>query len=413
MKRNIVYLTFLAVGLFASCSKDDGPVEPEGPADATITVSVFTSTKPVSGKAVDTKADDPLDTGKEATINNLQLAVFKPDGSLLAAHYEDFSDKNGLRDTIGVSAKSGAHTLVVLANCGNISYTTLDELKKQTIDLTTQKSDDLSMSSKCISVNVKAGENYIGSKKDGDFSDKVISDDEWLIDNSRIKLTRIAGRIDMKSLSVEWSEATSADLKEANAGFLLKRMFVRDSKQKSRVISGTTGSASAEDWETVEWTNEWLGDGESIVFMHGRDAEEEHYLESLDLYTSAAGDKITEDTPKEFTPLRCYVTENGLDDKEAPSPTSIIVVGDIIDKDGNPILKNRYYTIIVNDGTGTTSDNEKVEFMHIKRNYVYQIYATITGKGSPSEEKFSNASITAVVSPAPWTVAYEEHPNIN
>lgn len=407
MKRNILYLTLLTTGLLVSCSNDGGPAEPEGPVDATLTLSVFAGTRPTGTKAASTKADDQV-IGNEAEINNLQIAVFKQDGSLLAAHYEDFTQKEGLKDTIGVSAKSGRYTLVVLANAGNVNYTKLSELKGETVKLSTQSSDNLTMSSKCMTVDIKAGENYIGPK-DG-FGGKEIPSDAYFLKEERIKVTRIAGRIDMELLSVDWSDDTSGDLKKEGAGFRLKKIYVRDAKEESRIISGSeTSDLTAADWELVEW--------EGVPALHGNDQDENEakYLPSLNLYPlSDGGDAIIEfgDT-KKFSPLSCYVTENGNYPEQVPAPTRIIVVGDIIDSKGETILSDRHYTIKVNDGNSEITGGGISNFTYIRRNYVYHIYATITGKGSPDEESFSNSSITVLVQAVDWDVVYEKHPDVN
>lgn len=408
MKRNILYLTLLTVGLLASCSKDsDGPVEPEGPVDATITLSVFSGTKPSGTKAA-TKADDTDGqvVGNEARINNLQIAIFKADGSLLAAHYEDYSGVAGtvLRDTIGVSAKSGDYKLVVLANTGNINYTTLNELKEKTTELSTQSSDNLSMSSKCIAIKVAAGENYIGPS-DG-FGNKVMTGYHQ-ISQERIKVTRLVGRIDLESLEVDWSDDTSADLIAEQAGFKLKKIYIRAAKKESRVISGSeTPSIAAADWDLVEWAG--------VPSLHGKRGVE-NYLESLDLFFDETGENIAYHGTKDFAPLSCYVTENG-NKADIPDPTRIIIVGDITDNTGETILADRHYTIIVNDKDGNsqiTGGGLDSGFSYIRRNYVYHVSATITGKGSPDEERYNNASITSLVQAVPWQVIYEDHTDVN
>lgn len=406
MKRNILYLTLLAAGLLVSCSKDDGPVEPEGPVDATITLSVFSGTQP-SGTRAATKADesDGQVVGNEARINNLQVSIFKLDGSLLASHYEDYSaDFTGMRDTIGVSAKSGRYILVVLANAGNVTYTTLSELKGKTTELSTQSRDNLTMSSKCITIDIKAGENYIGPKNG--FGTKVMTGNP--ISEEKIKVTRIVGRIDLESLEVDWSEDTSADLMKEGAGFKLKKIYIRAAKKESRVISGSeTTAVGTADWELVEWTG--------VPVLHGNRGEESNYLSALDLFHSEEGTNIEYESSKTFDPLSCYVMENGNDNTDVPDPTRIIIVGDITDSQGNPILSNRYYTIIVNDKDGNSqiTGGGIDKFSYIRRNYVYHVYATITGKGSPEEERYNNASITSLVQSVPWQVKYEKHPDVN
>lgn len=393
----------LALCLLASCSSGDDEPEVIVPQDATLTFSV------APGSVLTKSSPGETLTG-EAKINNICAALFKGDGSLLTSSYVDYTLGAGGSenpDTIRISAKSITnYTYVILVNVGKTSFSTLEDLKKQTFALKDINVNNQPMCSQFRDVTLKPGANYIGSKDV--FTNAPV--DATFLNESAVKVYRTASRIDFEKIGVKWSDSDAADLIKANARFLLKRVYATQVKSYTYLIDRELNGNNY----SVE-----LKDGTSgLAYLHGRELGTTGYLETLNLFNPSEGAKsviISSGSPiesKEINdgkPWRCYVTENT--ENVITLPTTLILKGDILPATGNddPILKDRYFFVRLKD----MKDTQEKTLPGIIRNYVIRISATITGKGSSDEEYRENASAIVTVTPDNWSVEETQHEGVN
>ena len=398
----------LALCLLASCSSGDDEPEVIVPQDATLTLSVAPGSVLTKSSPRATNAVEML-TG-EAKINNICAALFKKeDGSLLTSSYVDCSleeEESKTPDTIRISAKSITnYTYVILVNVGKTSFSTLEDLKKQTFALKDINVNNQPMCSQFRDVTLKPGANYIGSK---DVFTNAPADATFL-NESAVKVYRTASRIDFEKIGVKWSDSDAADLKKANARFLLKRVYATQVKSYTYLIDRELNGNNY----SVE-----LKDGTSgLAYLHGRELGTTGYLKTLNLFNP-----LEEAEPvvilnngfievKEINsdkPWRCYVTENT--EEGLKLPTTLILKGDILPKTSDePILKDRYFFVRLKG----MEDTQKNKLAGVIRNYVIRISATITGKGSSDEEYRENASAIVTVTPDNWSVEETQHEGVN
>ena len=386
----------LALSLLVSCSSDsdDGP-EVVVAQDATLTMAIAPGS--ILTKAA--KSETPETKNGEKKINNICAALFKADGSLLTTAYVDYKDipTETTPDTIRISAKSDTpYTYVILVNVGNQSFSNLDDLKSKTYDLENIKVDNLPMCSRFMTITdqmLKPGANYWGPDKA--FPNKPTG--AGSLSEEAVNVYRTASRIDLEQISVSWSGDNAADLKEANARFHLKRIYVIDAKNATCLADHSSTDAS------VELT------GEGRTFLHGREAGE-NYFSGLDLFPAVGENPVVIDADNSYVPAnkwQCYVTEN----TETSNPTTLILKGDILEGD-TPILSDRYFFIRLENMKGTDANNTEHLLAGVIRNYVIRISATITGKGSGDEEYKENAYVRVTVTPEEWSVE-TQHEDVN
>lgn len=391
MKTFDILAFLLALGLLVSCSSDgdDGP-EVIVPQDATLTLAIAPG-------SILTKATEPETKDGERKINTICAALFKDDGSLLTTAYVDYKDvQAGTKtpDTIRISAKSDTpYTYAILVNVGNQSFSSLEDLKSKTYALKDIKVDNQPMCSRFMTIkSLKPGANYWGP--DEAFTNKPAGSNS--VNTSPINVYRTASRIDLEKVSVEWRETDAGDLKKADACFRLKRVYVSDAGSATYLTDREIDNYSVEIKENAS-------------FLQGKE-NGNAYFAPLNLFAPAEENApVIRANTDAYVPdngkWQCYVTEN----TKKANPTTLILKGDILDKDGKtPIMKDRYFFIRLLDMTDTRNNL----LAGVIRNYVIRISATITGKGSGDEEYRDNAYATVTITPDEWSVE-TQHENVN
>lgn len=377
MKRHKIYLFLLSGLLLAACSKEDKILpEPSGE-DAFATVSIA-----VDGVAKASKADTQVGTEAENAIKNLTVVFIDENkNEVIAQGYRVKKIGEEDKDTTArVGLKTGTYKMLLLANTEKISsFKPSDYYDKLIASLDKQGGKNgFVMSNIPTSVEIRAGENKITNE-----------------DGTPIKLKRLAGRIDLSLLTVDfkYNEGESQGNKDSDLQnipglkFRLKRVFLANVRPESYLFDTGAGGHLIEKDD-----NPYLRGIEDNAYFEGNASEiagNSSYASYLDENKDPENIiEVAEDTSLENV-ASFYAMTNSATKDSGEYPVILYIKGDLCDGTGKPVLTDRYFRIKLAKG--------------VQRNTLYKIEATIQGKGSPEPgDNKENIDLSATITVQTW-----------
>ena len=448
MKLRNLFLAGLAVCTMASCSKDETiDYSQMGPVDAYVSLA---ATSAIQTKAtVDTEGKELLDG--EKYINSLTAYVFKQDGGdgVLAgvkhltveeANKTENGKKlvgdNGLLAINHIVVKvtpnaegtssTDQFTAVIVANCDQLSVSSLKDLKSKTIAtaLTTpadvqagkaylpMTSDEIKFGGLVPNVVVngvtstytenwlsKGSSTTVSQVKDG--SDPV---DIPTTGITAITLNRLVARVQVEKLIFNLEE------QYPGASFKLQNMSLVNVRPTSTVEIGNGKYVKGYVSAAYAVSQKWISPSSSTVPA----------LAKTYTYNAFSGRDVTVDfssnTYKDDK-FCVYAYSNA----EVPAEQEVAKGPDYTNDN------NIYQTALLIAGEFKRSSTAKAEVRHFRvllkdkdqpvkvlANHVYKLTVTITGEGSPNEDEILlNAHVAATIEVAPWNVIIQEEDDAN
>lgn len=374
MKRSKIYPFLLSALLLAACSDEEpSPTPAPGGEEAFATVSVA-----VDGVAK-TKTETKTEKGipEEDEIYDLNVVFIDMAKNEVAGHAYREIDNN--QDTVRVGLKTGTYRLLVIANAGNISSFTPKDYYDKIISLAGQVGESAGrVGTKGLVMSNIARDVTIGKTTENGGINKI---------SETVK--RVVGRVDFSALSVDWADK---DLKGME--FQLSQVFLANVRPQSYLYDTKTKSNADSDWD--------LPDGES----HTMEIVEESYLCGIKDYFQG-GEIVAGNAPANYLKKDTSVTVTETESESAhiniasfyamtnscntdgTAPVILYLKGSIVDAADNPVLTDRYYRIKLANG--------------VQRNTLYQISATIQGKGSPEPgDNKENIDLSVIIRVKTW-----------
>lgn len=368
MKLNTLGTAWLvSVLLCAACSGNSdepapGPVSP----DARITIAV-------KAQSVATRAaTDPNAQAGEMNINRLTAFVFNEDGTvLLGSKTDTVGSADGEGKILDVPARSVKARIIVVANAPEHAFDavqTLGDLRELQAELSLQTQQNLTMSTPEVVTDspLAKDDNYIGFGG--------VDNVNGL--NTPLALTRIAARIDVAKIAVDF-RGTELD------GRTVRIDGIYLAKAKSASLY-----ASAEHWGAVEVAGKLVygaGAEQAAGLLSGVEQPADY------LTRTPSGMTVQENAPVKNA-CSFYTFENKAD----TGHTTLVVKATLLAQ--SPWKAQvRYFTAVVNpDGKSLRYDHD-----YVRRNYVYRLNITFTGKSFPDSE-YDVADLRVGISVAPW-----------
>ena len=367
MKLRNLFIAFLVVCACASCAKDaeKGPGTPTNK-DAKLSV------KYIATKADTGTSGDKNELPGEAEINNLTAFLFNETGTELFAMQrqtaragEELSGVDGIETSAfeNISFVLVANTPEGVLNDVN----TLAELQAKLAELSSQKQDNLTMSSPVITTQdpLLLGDNYIGY---GEGYDNLDNLDEPIV------LTRITSRISLVGTKTKFA---GTELEGRTVS--IDSIYLTNAKSTSKYVS-------VQDWGSVEAGTAFVYDAKAAGTA-GIAAGST----PVDYLNATVAKEVTDNSPADEILGSLYAFEN-----TAASASTRLVLRVTLQADEYHDAETRFFSIPVKhnaDGSGTEM---------IKRNYVYKIYATITDKTFSNDP--SDATLDVKITVAQWGV---------
>lgn len=368
MKSNTLGIGWLvSVLFFAACSgNSDEPAPVSVPTDARVTIAV-------KAQSAATRAVvDPNAQAGEININRLTAFIFNEDGTeLLGSKTDTVGSADGEGKILDVPARSVKARIVVVANAPEHAFDgvqTLGDFREMQAELPSQTQQNLTMSTPEIVTDspLAKDDNYIGFGG---------------VDNvnglgTPLALTRIAARIDVAKIAVDFKGT------ELNGRTVrIDGMYLAKAKSASLY-------ASADHWGAVEVAGKLVyGTGAEQVagFLSGVEQPAD-YLTRI-----PSGMTVQENAPVKNA-CSFYTFENKAD----AAHTTLVVKATLLAQSPWK-AQERYFTAVVNpDGKALRYDHD-----YIRRNYVYRLNITFTGKSFPDNE-YDVADLRVSISVAPW-----------
>ncbi|MCD8135262.1 MAG: fimbrial protein [Parabacteroides gordonii] len=358
MKRNKIYMLLLSGLLMVSCSKEEEPATGGEEAFATVSVAV-------DGLA-GTKADNATQAGsaEENAIKNLTAVFIDVAKNEVIGHaFKEITD--GDENKVRVSLKTGNYRMLVIANTEETGSFTPVDYYGLTTGLEEQIGETgFTMSNTAREIEIKAGENNI---------DETVK--------------RIAGRVDLSKLDVDWQDADLQNIEGLE--FHLSQVFLANVRPQSYLF------------DMMGWSDIAEGETHPMEIKEG-------YLCGIDNYFAggeiAKGNEQAEYLKKDFAPatiiksgesghvdLTHFYAMTNSDTKEAGQyPVILYIKGDLYDSvNGKNVLTDRYFRIKLAKG--------------VLCNTLYKISATIQGKGSPEPgDNKENIDMSVTITVQTW-----------
>lgn len=398
--RNLMYATMIACA-FASCSKDEDGITPDGgndEANATLEVKAFAKTKAL-----------PDGSTQEEAVNSLQLLVFNGTGD--AAVLEAIGTEPGeagAGESVKTKIKPGNKTVVVLANvdvakttpaitAGTTTFGTLKTTKLTFVN--GENNAAFTMNSKAYQVTLEASAiNYMG------YGSGTNSDTKYYIPNATetIKLYRNVAKISLTGVTLQANAS-----QYPGAALILKQVFILHGHNVTNVVG-----AEAAEWGAINNAGDYLNGATNEMY---KDTWVKYMLTPVDgktltpvypfiTYTTSApyaletsysqaltGGSLTAEQARNLKPFFTYENTEAIDNYR----TLLVVKADFSfnDVDGNTkTYSDRYYPLAVGynaAGVGNTTDFSGVSFASFRqgalagvlRNLHYGVNLKITGPG--------------------------------
>lgn len=428
----------LCVCALASCGEDDVPKieEPDLTPDATLSIVANPDGK------IRLRAEIEADATPSEIINRLTVLVFSADGTFQSMADSVAAEGISLTEIKNIPVKSGVVKVLVIAN--RDMSTALNKRLTDVLAMTTTLDKEthkrsvglLTMSSQVFDCSITRGKhNRMG------YGNPVSSSDVSLVADP-INLYRSVARLQLSGLTLkETTSVGTAKSFEADSIFVVnvKSISKIASLKADDVLESTILLADeAEQWWTGGWPN--------AVGVYKTIAKEK--MQSY-LGYSFKTPPANWDSHPYYDPRRTGIQKALIiGGNNSMTKTDAFGIGNFfyayensrkdgagMTKDGTQTLlvvkgtytyvptgagelkkmENRYYTMIVNDATGTTSfDKEVNRHTGIRRNYQYNLHITIAGPGSDGPyDKDAQAWVTAKVEVLPWGVIKIDAPDIN
>lgn len=401
--RNLLFGTMIACA-FVACSNDDDPTpNPETKGEASLVVSVKNG---VSGI---TKAGTETQTTNEKNIQSLKIVLYNAETKAFLAESstiaDDDNNDNITNNEIKFTGLNLAGTRVQILAVANVNTsfvnTTSDKIGVLVTDATGFTEDNLPMSSGLTdAVLLAEGDNYYG------YSD--VPDGSTTLSSSPLPLIRNVARVDLTGLSIDMSAAIKEKYVSGTAKFEMASAFILNGRTKTKV-------ADAGNWwnqTNVVWGDIAVAyDNAATDYISGFNNSFKNFKgDKIDAYSK----DITDKDEKTYTigsssaltvdlknnPIQFYVFENPQTkaarlfkgDESDPVvsgkfATELVIKGSFsladAKKDGSDniyaIEKSDAYWPLVIAVDGTVSPATYQGAIH--RNVVYQVSATLAGKG--------------------------------
>lgn len=383
--RNLMYATMIACA-FASCSKDDVKTPGDG-TDAGLGDANFSIAVSLTNDGT-TKADDDANAiSGEATINDIQVAIYDED-TFLASATSSASVKNKASFR-GLPA--GTFTCVVLANmpAGTIDNITPAVLKAKTLTIPADADGFVSTSIPMYaeeSITLTAGDN----------EEKLVS------------VIRNVARIQVSAIKMDMSKS---DYSEGTAQFALKNISL-DNVAATSFITGDVDSQGG--------------------YVYGM-AGYVQGAQSLAYYLKTISNTSFTVKQENFTKQTTAVSMPGLM-SDTSVPTYYFYAFPNANTDNKTVLtiSGEYSATncVLADGTGTvntpatvsyypvtiglTGENQEGGSATVEKNMVYDIQLSIAGAGfdKPGPTPGKKANFTIVATAAKWAGIVKQAPVI-
>ncbi len=419
MKLKFLLLATLATAGFMSCSQDD-KVDPNATYDASISAVVAPSSETTATKASTSETPTEGTTG-EQLVSRLTAFVFDASGSVVA-----ISDTtNTANPTVSIdriknivvkATEAGtAYQLFIVANlhtadAGLLSKGTLSNIQSaMTASLADETASSLTMSSQVLSITVKGKkdirvyQNYLmntngssivcGEESKDSFESLVAKD-------NGVKLVRLVARVQLESLKVAF---VGGNLERAS--FRLDSAYLVNVKPTSKFLgSDLTGDGYWNGTNGITVIN-------NLIAPSAIQKGAPYVVVPSPKITLMSGNSTN--NPYDFTLaansanfLKAYVYENHIAEVIGTTyNTRLVLKGTVILSTGQSLGTSYYHIIIKN-----VADAD-----YVLRNTIYKVNVTITGTGSPKEDKKSdlNAGINAKVTVVPWNVVNQTENDAN
>lgn len=442
MKLRNLFLAGLAVCTMASCSNDDdvnnGPI-----AEVDASLAFVATSDGLQTKADDTQAG----TTKEDFINKLDVYIFKADGTL--ANKKTVNAENGqsvtqvdhilLKVTPGATldaATTNAFTAYFLANCDNITATTLATFEAAVAaknvnsfgyEATTNykylpmaKKVEFSGLKPLVNSQGKYVENWVqnnGTAIAADAVDKDVHEASVSAPTtgySQIVVERLVARIQVEKIEVDLSAINST------SSFKLTNLALANVHTDVTPTGAVyTKKLWAKGYQGPEYTSK-----DEVVAPYAAAAPYNAAVASLAkayTYTSAltsydfnavGADKFISyvypnagDDTFEFT--KDQSTVDNASKAETVGHTLLLIAGEYKATSASTPVVKHFRVKIDHDPTAAVENK-------VVANYIYKLTVKITGEGSTNEDDYElNAHVAATIAVAKWNVVEQTEEDAN
>jgi hypothetical protein len=370
-----VSLIGVLVTLFAlSCSTEEEKFDSEKTAELSLTIS---------GSPAGTVSRSTGIVSSEGTINRIAIGVFNSDGSLnvvseYAAGNLTDNGNGSYSATLNCSPANGC-SIVAVANAPVNTFAgvnTKTAFLSKTVDLqltangvnTDQLSTNLPMSGESGSINFTAN----------------------LTTNASVNLSRLVARVALNNVSTAFDPAGQY----ASATFKVTKVFLYNALKTSKVATGDASTTFPS----------------SPQYYHGGTVSGNVWTDGLDFLR----DDLS--SPAEVNASTPYATSHFFYAFPNPSSNTTktkLVIAGVFDQDGSGSAYGEetvYYPIVINKNqSGTTitenSTSQTGRTGYIDRNTIYNLTATIKGKGvSDPAQDIEPADLSLTVTVADWAL---------
>lgn len=442
MKLRNLFLAGLAVCTMASCSNDDdvnnGPI-----AEVDASLAFVATSDGLQTKADDTQAG----TTKEDFINKLDVYIFKADGTL--ANKKTVNAENGqsvtqvdhilLKVTPGATldaATTNAFTAYFLANCDNITATTLATFEAAVAaknvnsfgyEATTNykylpmaKKVEFSGLRPLVNSQGKYVENWVqnngtaiaGTAVDKDLHDASVS--APATGYSQIVVERLVARIQVEKIEVDLSAINST------SSFKLTNLALANVHTDVTPTGAVyTKKLWAKGYQGPEYTSK-----DAVVAPYAAAAPYNAAVASLakaysyqsaltsydfnavgaDKFISYVYPNAGDDT---FEYTKNQSTVDGTSKAEATGHTLLLIAGEYKATSASTPVVKHFRVKIDHDPTAAVENK-------VVANYIYKLTVKITGEGSENEDDYElNAHVAATISVAKWNVVEQTEEDAN
>lgn len=367
MKRyTLIYSMLLSGLLLAACSKEDGPSPvPEG-TDAFVTVSV--AVDGVAGtKATEAELPTEIGSKEENAIKNLTVVFIDEKNNEVIAHGYRVIGAEDKDTTARVGLKTGTYKMLLIANTDEVA--SFDPAVYYGLTTSLQEQG--------------AEKGFVMSNLPEDVT--IVAGDNNKITGKTVK--RIVGRVDLSKIAVDWQDN---DLKQIDGlQFKLKQVFLANVRPQSYLFDTASSDEAGHTIENKEGgylcgiQEFYTGTNSEIVKGNNLDNNLNKSFETA--ITIEQGEGNAKSDLAQF-----YAMTNSDTKDSGTAPVILYIKGDLYDSvTKKNVLTDRYFRIKLAKG--------------VQRNTLYNIEATIQGKGSPEPgDNKENADLSVTITVKTW-----------
>ena len=396
--RNLLFVTMIACA-FVACSNDDDPTPtPEAKGEASLVVSVKNGVSGIT-KAVTQTANEKNIQSLKIVLYNATTKAFLAESSTIAPDDKDDQITNNEIKFTGLNLAGTSVQILAVANVNtSFANTTSDNIGVLVTDATGFTEDNLPMSSGLTAaVTLVEGNNYYGYSS--------VPEGSTSLSSTPLPLIRNVARVDLTDLSIDMDAATKEKYVSGTAKFEITSAFILNGRTKTKV-------ADAGSWwnqTNVVWGNIAATYADAATdYISGFDNSFKNFIGTkIDAYSK----NITDNSEKTYTigsssaltvslegnPIQFYVFENP-QEKAARTfesdpvtsgkfATELVIKGSFSLADAKKAGSDNIYAVEKSDAywplviavDGTVTPDTYMNAIH--RNVVYQVSATLAGKG--------------------------------